>query len=141
MKLDELFPSRWLKGADLNGQQPVVSIAKVSMETVQNQDGGEEQKPGVWFNGTDKGLILNRTNGDAIAKLHGDETNKWTGQQIMLVTERVSAFGQMHDAIRIRPAPSGNGNGNGNGGTPAVGMDPQYQPVPQGAAAEDDLPF
>ena len=136
--MTEMFPSRWLKGEDLQGHEPTVTIARVTFERIQQQDGTEEEKPVVWFQGKDKALILNRTNADAIAELYGDETDAWPGCSIKLVTERVSAFGKMHDAIRIRTA--------ANGHATATSMTPN-EPPPVAAPAsqpfhdDDDLPF
>lgn len=55
------------------------------------------------FAGKDRMLILNATNLRVMSALFGPDTGKWFGQWIALHVDRVSAFGQQVDAIRIRP--------------------------------------
>lgn len=55
------------------------------------------------FAGKDRLLILNSTNIKVLCALFGSDTAKWFSQWIALHVEKVSAFGQTVDAIRIRP--------------------------------------
>ena len=59
--IDEFFPSRWLKPSDLGGKDVSVGIQRVTAEEFENE-GKTERKPVVYFNGAEKGLILNKTN-------------------------------------------------------------------------------
>tara|TARA_R110000787_G_scaffold143470_2_gene257092 strand:+ start:533 stop:922 length:390 start_codon:yes stop_codon:yes gene_type:complete len=99
------FPSAYLRAADLENAPDTVGvvIAGLSVEAVTNNDGKEERLPVLHFNGTEKGLILNRTNADTVAGLHGPNVEAWTGKRIGLFIQRgVKAFGGIHDVIRIR---------------------------------------
>jgi hypothetical protein len=73
MHIDSLYPSRFLRCADLNGRP-----MRVTIEALKKEDIGGESKVVLSFTNGTKSLILNKTNGRAIAKLHGDETRGWT---------------------------------------------------------------
>jgi len=47
-------------------------------------------------------MVLNVTNMDTIARLHGNKYADWAGKKILIHTVRVRAFGKEHDALRIR---------------------------------------
>ena len=42
-----------------------------------------------YFDGTDKGLVLNKTNLNTIARLYGDDTDLWIGKPITLFATEV----------------------------------------------------
>jgi hypothetical protein len=78
MKLDQMFPSKYLNKNDLAA--PVrATVARVTIEELQS-DNGREEKPVIHFMGDVKPLILNRTNADAIASYFGDDSDHWTGK-------------------------------------------------------------
>lgn len=107
MKASEMFPGNFLKAADLQGRRVVVTIDHVSME-----DLGSEKKPVLWLKGKDKGLVLNKTNTNAIADiLSDDETDNWKGHRITLVPSKTDFQGKRVDCVRVdvatnsKPAP------------------------------------
>lgn len=100
MNVHELFPSRWLSGHDLNGKPVTVTIKNVTMEEMLTPR-GEETKPVVWFEKAQKGLVLNKTNALAIAKLHGPDTETWGGKPVKLYPTTISAFGEEHNVVRV----------------------------------------
>lgn len=102
MKLSEVYPSKFLKGDDIEQETPVI-ITKLVFEKMKDEDGREEEKPVLLFKGVDKGLVLNKTNATRIADQHGDETDNWPGKRITLTTESVTAFGKTQWAIRVKP--------------------------------------
>lgn len=103
MKLNDIFPSKYLKAADLDGIETVATISGLQMEPMKDQDGNEETKPVLYF--TDlKPMVMNLTNGRAIESLYGDDTDVWAGNQVTLYTAEVSAFGKVTQAIRVRDA-------------------------------------
>jgi hypothetical protein len=101
MHIDQLYPSRFLRAADLNGKPLRVTIAGLKREDV-----GGEQKVVLSFTDGSKDLILNKTNGRAVAKALGDETSSWPGKDIILVATQVDFRGDLVDAIRVRAAPA-----------------------------------
>lgn len=110
MKLSEVYPSKFLKGDDIEQETPV-TITKLVFEKMKDEDGREEEKPVLLFKGVDKGLVLNKTNATRIADQHGDETDLWTGKRITLTTESVTAFGKTQWAIRVKPERPATGKG------------------------------
>ena len=78
MRISDAFPSNYLKAADLQSKDVRVTIDKVMMEEIASG----EHKPVVYFRGHDKGLVLNKTNGNNIATGFGDETENWLRRRI-----------------------------------------------------------
>jgi hypothetical protein len=107
MKATDIFPSKYLRAGDLNGHEPIVTIDRVVLETL-----GDESKPVIYFQGKDKGLVLNKTNWAAICDITKEEdSDLWKGHRVKLFTTRVDFQGKRVDAVRIdapktsRPAP------------------------------------
>jgi hypothetical protein len=104
MKRDDLFPSKYLKCADLKGRPRVVEIEQAPIETLKNPKGEEQRKGVLYFKGAKKALPLNLTNFDAVADIAGtDETNDWPGTKIELYPATTMMGGKITDCIRIRP--------------------------------------
>lgn len=102
MKSSDVFPSKYLKSEELDGDLSL-TIREVIMETLASREKGEESKPVCYFDEIEKGLILNKTNWSLIAKQHGDESNDWAGKAVTLTVIDVDAFGDVVSAIRIKP--------------------------------------
>lgn len=105
MRLDKMFSSKFLKATDVDEmadeatQTAVVVIDRVEMAEV-GQD--QQEKPVVYFQGIDPGLVLNKTNSATLMKLLGNETDEWSGKSIGLFTTEVDYAGQQVLAIRVR---------------------------------------
>ena len=83
------------------GEEKTVTIKEVKQEIVKNQNGSEECTV-VHFVEDEKPLILNKTNGEMIAKVWGTPyIDDWPGKKIILKVKKVSAFGDMVDAVRV----------------------------------------
>lgn len=87
------------------GQELVVTIKLVRKEMVTGPDGKKEECTVLHFIEKDaKPLILNATNAKAIQKLYKTPyIEDWQGRKIQLYVETVRAFGEMVEALRIRP--------------------------------------
>ena len=114
-----MFPSDYLSAVEFKGGDVTLTVKDVFADDLRTKDGGKERKWVISFIGTDKKLVLNKTNSEAIAHLHGSKAENWIGERVTFYPTRVSAFGAMTDAIRVRetkpkPAPNGNGAGTGN---------------------------
>lgn len=97
VNINGAFPSNYLKAADLQGRRVPVTIANVTMEDI-----GGDYKPVVKFQGKDKGMVLNKTNANMIAEISGsEETDEWSGVQIMLYPTKTDFQGKRVDAIRV----------------------------------------
>jgi hypothetical protein len=102
--VDDFFPSRYLKANDLEDGVEIITIDSVSKESMRNPQGGPDvEKPVVSFVGIEKGLILNRTNANTIAKLYGKDTDGWCGQYVTLYVTTVEVAGETYDVLRVRP--------------------------------------
>jgi hypothetical protein len=103
MKGNEVFPSKWLKAADLGTSEPVVTIKKVEMETL-----GDETKPVLYFEGKDRGLVMNKTNWSTVVDITGQEdSDDWKGHKIKLYVAKVEFQGKRVPSIRIDSPPNG----------------------------------
>ena len=100
MKIGAAFPGQFIKAADLQGKRVQVTIESVDMEDI-----GGEMKPVVHFKGKDRGLVLNKTNSNAIWGITGsEETDEWTGVAITLYPSKTDFQGKRVDCIRVDPA-------------------------------------
>lgn len=97
MKVSDAFPSKYLKASDLNGNNARVVMARVEMDEV-----GEDEKPILYFQGKEKGLVLNKTNANNIAVLYGDDMDDWVGKEVVLFPAMVDFQGKTVEAIRVR---------------------------------------
>lgn len=93
------------------GQEITATIKTVRRELVTGADGKKENCTVVYFseNGT-KPLILNATNAKMITKVAGTPyIEEWSGKAIVMGVEKVKAFGDVVEAVRVRnkrPAPT-----------------------------------
>ena len=95
--MNEAFPGQYIKAADLQGKRVAVVIDEVQMEDI-----GGEQKPVLHFKGKERGMVLNRTNATMISEiLASDETDDWSGGEVVLYSTKVDFQGRRVDAIRV----------------------------------------
>lgn len=97
MRISNAFPSEYLKAADLDGRS-----VKVVMSHVEMKDIGGDHKPILFFQGKDKGMVLNKTNANNISSAYGDDTDEWAGKEIVLFEAMVDFQGKTVPAIRVR---------------------------------------
>lgn len=100
---DDLFERKFITAHDLLKRDVTVTIETLAIEELRAHGGRKEKKPVLYFVGKDKGLVLNRTNVDLIAKLHGKETDGWIGQKITLYPTTTKMGTETVDCIRVRP--------------------------------------
>jgi len=124
MKLDEMFPSKWLKASDLQGKDWTLTIDGQSMENLGEPD--EPAKSVLHFKNAKKGLVLNRTNAETIAAMHGYDSDAWVGKEITLFATTTLFKGRTTDCIRIRAKAQ---------------EQPTFHADPPPAADDDDMPF
>lgn len=121
--IDKIFPSRYLKAADLDGREITVTIKDVKLENVGQT---KDSRPVLYFRGTNKGLVLNVTNSKRIATMVGSkDTDDWEGHRIILYPTETEFQGDTVDCIRVK-APKGV---TGNGAKPAVKKAKKTKPV------------
>lgn len=103
MKISSSFPSAYMKASDLNGKPINVVMSKVVMEQVGRD---KDELPVLYFRGHDKGMVLNKTNTKKIVEAFGDETNEWSGGEIVLFEALVEFQGDTVAALRVRHVPT-----------------------------------
>jgi len=142
----KMFDERFIGAWDMEGKKDVtVTIKSVKREELQANAGADaSHKPVLYFEKTDKGMVCNKTNAKAIAAAYGPDVDDWIGKKITIHTERISAFGEMHDALRVRAVDTGRGSFRGDGAAPIARTQPRpvpsepATPEPTGPAAGSD---
>ena len=141
MNANEMFPnkpSKYLKCPDLGGRFIVVTMDRVAIETI-GQGIKAETKPVLYFQGKEKGLVLNKTNKNSIVAIVGTaETDNWRGQRIVLHPAMTEMDGKPVECIRVARPPANS--------PPVTPITPAIQRQPSPAADEfhasdDDVPF
>ena len=98
----DYFGSHDLVHNDGSYGQITVTITSVAQEKVKGSD-GKDSLCIVARTQETKPIILNRTNCKTITKVLGTPIiERWAGQKIIVGVERVKAFGDVTDAIRVK---------------------------------------
>ncbi len=95
--INDAFPSKYLKAADLKGKNALVTMDRTEFDMI-----GDDRRLVLYFEGKEKGVVLNKTNASIIADEYGDDTDEWKGQQIILFEAMVDFKGKTVQAIRVR---------------------------------------
>lgn len=137
VNINDEFPSKYLKAADLQGHAVKVKIRDVASETI-----GNDRKLVMYFQNRDKGMVLNKTNARTIGDIYGDDTDDWRDHVVEVFAMKVEFNGRMVDGLRVRvPPPSRQGNGAPNARArteePPLPSDDGYRGDPM----DDEIPF
>lgn len=102
MDYETLYPGRFIRAADLKGQDVTLTFKSIAAEEI---DG--KTKAVCSFEGTKKQLVLNRTNAEAVKLMFGRETNDWLGKRVTFFPALIKdPFGDGEvGAIRVRGSP------------------------------------
>jgi len=85
------------------GEKKTLTVAKVTREVITGMEGKKEECTLVYWREKEKPLILNATNGKMIAKVVGSPyIEEWAGKRVVLGVEKVKAFGEVVDAVRVQ---------------------------------------
>ena len=88
---------------ELPNREATLTIARIVDEDVVTNGSKERCTVCYWTDRAYKPMILNVTNKKMIAKLyHTKDTEKLAGKAVVIGVEQVKAFGDTHDALRIR---------------------------------------
>lgn len=86
------------------GKDMILTIRSVAEENVIGADGKKEDCIVMRFQENVKPMIINATNAKTIQKIyHTPYIEDWAGCKIQLYVAQVKAFGEVVDALRIRP--------------------------------------
>jgi hypothetical protein len=107
MKISDMYPSKYLRGDDLSGPVTVV-IAGIETAEFYRPGEGKVRAFVLKCEKASKGVILSRPLAEGIAQALGsDETNDWTGKQVVLYAQPMRVAGQERIAIRARAVNGG----------------------------------
>ena len=103
MRIGEMKETKYIKKEDV-GEGKLVTIAKMEQQNVAMDDQPEEIKWIIHFQEFNKGMVLNWTNIQLIAKAVGsEETEDWIGKKIVIYEDpNVSFGGKLVGGIRVR---------------------------------------
>ncbi len=112
MDVNQMFPSKYLKGAELRG--PVtVTIAGIKQEQTYKPGTGQVDAYVLWCEKATRGIVLSRPLALSISEaLDEPDTDKWPGKAITLYPQPMRVAGRDLVAIRARAATNGNGKEN-----------------------------
>ena len=86
-----------------DGKDVILTISYVHEEKVTGSDGKKDDCVVCHFSERVKPMILNSTNMKTITKLFGTPyIEDWSGRRIQIGIEKVKAFGDVVDALRVR---------------------------------------
>lgn len=96
--------ARFLGSWDVMDGEITLTISDFKEEVIEGDKGRKEKKCILYFAEKDrKPMVLNLTNRKTLAKLyHTVNSEKLKGKRITIGTDKVKAFGGIHDALRIR---------------------------------------
>lgn len=103
MRIGEMKESKYLKKEDV-GHGKLVTIISLDQQNVAMEDQPPDLKWIMHFREFQKGMVLNWTNIQLVAKALGtEETTEWIGKQVVVFEDpNVSYGGKVTGGIRIR---------------------------------------
>lgn len=107
MRVTEAYPGNYIGAIHLLEKDVTLTIKKYdNPNTVKAEDGRVIDKAVLWFEETDKGLILIKTNAHSIAlNLGKSEMDDWIGEKITLFATTCESFGKKNvPCVRVRSA-------------------------------------
>jgi hypothetical protein len=142
--INDSFPSNYIKASDLQGRELVVTIDRVDFEAVGRE---REMKAVLYFQGKQKGMVLNKTNARKIIEISGSAlTEEWKGTPIKIYPTETEFGGETVDCIRIKSV----GKSAMSRMTPSAPLATNPPPPPvreyppvdhSGPLTDDDIPF
>jgi len=104
MLMNEAYPSAFLKSADVKGMpggEVTVEIESCESETI-GQGDDTNALPVLRFVGKSAGLVVNKTNSNALVAAFGNNTDDWKGETIVVYSTQVQFKGELVDGLRVR---------------------------------------
>lgn len=129
-RTSDMLDSKYLKQSDVP-DPVIVTITKVGRVNIAKEGEKEQLKWAIRFTEFDKPMLLNSTNIKLLEKFLGsDDTDDWTGKEIVLYTdENVTFGGDIVGGLRFkRNQPEPTRRAPAQAGKPVAEMD-------------DDIPF
>jgi hypothetical protein len=102
---DSVYGSRFLSAGDITavGGKKRVKIAKVEMADLRQDSGGVTRRKFIlYFEGQDKGMVLNVTNAGTLKEALGKSPAKWVGVEVGLYVEQVTFGNKRVPGLRLK---------------------------------------
>ncbi len=109
-----LHPGKYIKGAEIKaaGKPIPLTIARIEpRHEVRGKNDELETKPCLFFEETEKGCVLNKTNTAALGGVLGRDPRRWIKKKVVLRAEPGRYFGKLQTPIRIDIAATKRANG------------------------------
>jgi len=108
MNANDLAPKELISSADVfdakgKPTSRSATISRVIEKLLVGQGDDKELRPALAFEGTDRKLVLNKTNIGSLVEFFGGETDDWIGQKVSLIGDFTQYAGKTVKALRIRP--------------------------------------
>jgi len=106
---EALFDSKYLRwfhiqeALDKEGKTEIVcTIENVERVELTLRGGAKKWGPVVTIKGGTRQFVLNRTNADTIAELHGNQPSKWIGKKFAIYVTTTKLKGKTVNCIRVK---------------------------------------
>jgi hypothetical protein len=141
MKISSMMGGKYLKKDDCIPDL-LLTIRGFEEANVAPDDKPQEMKWVMYFEETDKGLVMNSTNLQLAAiALNSQDTDDWIGQKIVAFNDAsVQYAGKITGGVRLRP-PRKSVAGKSAAKVPAMATDPRPEPPTFDEPNDDDVPF
>lgn len=96
---------KYLEGVMIMDQRLTMRIMSVREEQIESKQ-GTEAKAVMYFHGSNKGLILNKTNIKRLVAMFGADTDQWLHNWVTIYAEKGNWFGRSGWAVRIDDKPA-----------------------------------
>jgi hypothetical protein len=104
--IHDVYASKYLSAGELKGRRIPVTIERAELVTM-GQGADAKDKLVIYFDGKQKGMVLNQTNALTLEQIIGSEDyEQWVGRSITLYAAMVTFQGRVVPAIRIMPSVS-----------------------------------
>lgn len=98
--IEKNFSGQWMTTASFPPQGIRTTINEITEEEI-GRGSDKKTKLVCWLKGQDKGWVLNKTNGTALAEIYGDETDDWAGKRVVLKLGKTLFEGKKVDSIMV----------------------------------------
>lgn len=115
--IDKMFPGTYLKAGEYDERGTVHTISECRQEEVGTD---KELKWVVYFHDAGKGLVLNKSNAEALLDMLGEDLDAWSGKKVEVYHDaNVSYGGKRVGGLRVRKAlPAAATSGDGQAEAP-----------------------
>lgn len=106
MHYKKLLEGDFIRAVDFGDRHLTRKIARVQLEKMFSEKKNKDVKKGtVYFEGMERGWVVNVTNSECLAQMFGPDTDGWIGKWVTLGAELVQLGGEMVPGIVVVGSP------------------------------------